>query len=177
MTAYREPLPTRTAGTLEQTAPAARNGCSGLVADCGCGLVAGLVLLGQAAARTEQQRLRAEASSRMARRAVDDYLVQVSQNTLLKSPGLQPLRKQLLESALKYYQEFVQKGGNDPELHAELAKAYFHVGNITKEVGDPKDALNAFLRAQDLYGRSPRLTHRTSLTVASWPGRTELPES
>ena len=43
----------------------------------------------------------------MARQAVDDYLTKVSESTLLRAPqpGLQPLRKELLEAALRYYQE------------------------------------------------------------------------
>ncbi len=81
----------------------------------------------------------------MVRCAVETYLVEVSQNTLLNSPGLQPLRKQLLDSALSYFQEFVQRGANDPDLQAELAQAYFHVGDITREVGTPEDCAQSFL--------------------------------
>ena len=79
----------------------------------------------------------------MARGAVEDYFVRVSEDTLLKSPlpGLQPLRKKLLESALKYYKEFIQQRGDDPRLRKELAQAYFRVGLITAETGKPADAL------------------------------------
>src|SRR5262249_32798586 len=127
----------------------------------------GLVLLGRAGARTEQQRRLAEenyaeaqrqgdlarANFQMARRAVDDYFVQVSESTLLRSPlpGLQPLRKQLLESALKYYQEFLRQGGDDPGLRAELAQAYFRVGSITDQIGSKAEAFEAFQRARELY--------------------------
>ena len=45
-----------------------------------------------------------------ARKAVDDYFVLVSEETLLNEPGMQPLRKRLLESALDYHQRFRQEG-------------------------------------------------------------------
>src|SRR5262249_40051154 len=68
------------------------------------GQSASLLLLGRANARTQEQRDLADRNFRRALRAVDDYLTQVSENRLLKSPlpGLQPLRKELLETALKY---------------------------------------------------------------------------
>ena len=111
-------------------------GAAALLLTTVAALVAGLILLGQAGARTERQRLRAEANyaeaqssdcADLARRAVDEYFVQVSENTLLKSPlpGLQPLRKQLLESALKYYKEFVQPGRRRPETQGGTGPGVF----------------------------------------------------
>ncbi len=58
-------------------------------------------------------------------RAVDRYLARVSQDELLRKPGLQELRKDLLELALKYYQEFAAEHESDPALRLELAKAHF----------------------------------------------------
>jgi tetratricopeptide (TPR) repeat protein/tRNA A-37 threonylcarbamoyl transferase component Bud32 len=157
--AYREPAGTRLARWGRRHRPLVA-GAAALLLTAVVALGVGLVLLGQASARTEQQRQLAEANFAeaqrqrdLARSAVDDYFVQVSENTLLKSPlpGLQPLRKQLLESALKYYQEFVRQGGDDPGLQAELAQAYFRVGSVTGEIGSKADALNAYQRARELY--------------------------
>src|SRR5262249_6565658 len=53
------------------------------------------------------QRRRAEGTLRQAHQAVNDYLTLVSENTLLAEPALEPLRKQLLTAALRYYQQFV----------------------------------------------------------------------
>jgi serine/threonine-protein kinase len=166
VTAYREPAATRLFRWGRRHRPLVA-GAAALLLTAVAALGVGMVLLGQAGARTEQQRQLAEANFaeaerqrdlaranfEMARRAVDDYFVQVSENTLLKTPqpGLQPLRKQLLESALKYYQEFVRQSGDDPKLKAELAQAYFRVGALTGEIGRKDDALDALLRARDLY--------------------------
>jgi serine/threonine-protein kinase len=164
--AYREPLPGRLLRWGRRHRPLVA-GAAALLLAAVVALGVGLILLEQAGARTEQQRQLAEANFveaqrqrdlaranfEMARRAVDDYFVQVSENTLLKSPqpGLQPLRKQLLESALKYYQEFVRQSGDDPELQGQLADAYYRVGRITAEIGSREDALRAFHRSRDLY--------------------------
>jgi serine/threonine-protein kinase len=124
------------------------------------GLTAGTALLTVlnrqirvASAEAHRQRDLARSNFQMARQAVDDYFVQVSENKLLKSDqqGLQPLREELLKSDLKYYQEFVRQTGDDPEVRAELAHAYFRVANITLETGSTGEARMAYLRAQELY--------------------------
>ena len=167
VTAFRDPAATRLArwGRRHRTLVA---GTAALLLTAVVALAAGLVLLGEARARTEQQRQLAgvnfaEAQRQrdlardnfqMARRAVDDYFVQVSESTLLNSPqrGLQPLRKQQLLSALKYYQEFLRQGGENPKLRAEVAQAYFRVATIARETEpDKANALTAFRRSRDLY--------------------------
>jgi serine/threonine-protein kinase len=164
--AYREPAAARLNRWGRRHRPLVA-GAAALLLTAVVALALGVVLLGQAGARTQQQRRRAEenfaeaqrqrdlarTNFQMARRAVDDYFVQVSESTLLKSPqpGLQPLRKKLLESALKYYQEFVRQDGDDPELRAQLGDAYYRVGRITAETGSRTEALSAFHRARDLY--------------------------
>jgi serine/threonine protein kinase/tetratricopeptide (TPR) repeat protein len=80
------------------------------------------------------QRDLAEANFRKACQAVDDQFTLVSQSTLFEVPGLQPLRKDLLESALKYYQEFLRQRPNDPVLQAEVAAAYFRLYQISKAI-------------------------------------------
>jgi hypothetical protein len=90
------------------------------------GLGVGTVLLGRANARTDAERRRAEAARaqaeenfRKARQAVDDYLTKVSESKLLNVPGLQPLRKELLDSARAYYEGFLRQRADDPGLRAE----------------------------------------------------------
>jgi serine/threonine protein kinase/tetratricopeptide (TPR) repeat protein len=121
-------------------------------------LAAGLVLLGRANTRIEEQRNLADENFREARRAVDDYLTRVSENRLLKSPvpGLQPLRKELLETALKYYQAFVAKRPDEPAVRSELARAYFRVGSIQEEVATKAEALRAYQASRGLWQRLVR---------------------
>ncbi len=88
----------------------------------------------------------AEENFQTARTAVQDYFTKVSENTLLKQQGradLRALRKELLDGALKYYNGFIIRHGNDPKLQSELADAYFRVGNITEEIGSKTSALES----------------------------------
>ena len=95
----------------------------------------------------------AKANLSRARAAVDDYLTTISENRLLNSqlPGLQPLRKELLTTALKYYEDFVRRHEDDADLRAELAAATLRVGEITDQVGAKAEAVQAFQKASSIY--------------------------
>ncbi len=84
-----------------------------------------------------QQRL-AEENFRQARQAVDRYYTLVSQGTLHDVPGMEVLRKQLLEAAVQYYEQFVDQRAKDPDLQAELAAAHNRVSQFYAELNSPK---------------------------------------
>ena len=113
----------------------------------------------------EREHQRAEANLIKARAAVDDYLTTVSESTLLRSslPGLQPLRGELLQTALRYYQGFVRENQDDPNLRFELAAATFRVGVITAEIDSQETGLRYLADARGLFQR----------LVADHPARTE----
>jgi serine/threonine-protein kinase len=104
-------------------------------------LSAATVLLTAANAREHQARTEAEDNYRLARRAVDRYHTAVSEEVLLNEPGMQPLRKQLLEAAKEFYDEFVRKHEQDPTLKAEQGKALFRLARITGEIGSEVEAI------------------------------------
>jgi eukaryotic-like serine/threonine-protein kinase len=86
-------------------------------------------------------RQRAEVNFQKARQAVDRYFTLVSQSDLLDEPGLQPLRKDLLEAALGYYQEFLDERAGDSGLKVELAAAYFRAGQVCHLIDRNDDAI------------------------------------
>ncbi len=99
-------------------------------------------------------RKEAETNFNMALKAVDDYLTSVSENTLFKlqdSVDIRGLRQELLNSALKYYKGFVNQRSHDPLLRRQLAHAYFRVGEITREVESPNQAIEAYREAQAIW--------------------------
>src|SRR5262249_30020195 len=55
----------------------------------------------------ERQRARARRTFEQARAAINDFCRRVSEGDPALLPGGHPLRKELLESALRYYQEFI----------------------------------------------------------------------
>ena len=122
----------------------------------GISLVASVaVVVIEGARRSEEgARKEAETNFKLAQGAVEDYLTNVSENTLLKeqdSVDMRTLRQDLLRSALEYYQRFVDQRRNDPLLRQQLAKAYFSVGQITQEIGSQQQAIDAFRRALGLW--------------------------
>src|SRR5262249_18703884 len=78
----------------------------------------------------ETQRKRAVKSEAKARAVVGVSLVKVTESQLLTAPGLQPLRRVLLTSALEFYEEYLKERGDDPTLMAELAATQVLIGRI-----------------------------------------------
>ncbi len=99
--------------------------------------------------KAKGEALRAEAHFRQAHEAVN-RLRQLSAD-LSKIPGTQPLRCQLLQTVLDYYQDFVNRRGDDPGLRRERADAQFDSAEIISDIGSRADALAAFRSAADLY--------------------------
>jgi serine/threonine-protein kinase len=164
--AYREPAPARAARWGRRHKPLMAAAAGLLVATVG-GLAAGLWAVDRERDRTvrerdekeialgvaQTQRDRADANFAQARQAVEDYFTAVSESRLLQSPqpGMQPLRKDLLETALRYYQRFVEQHHHDPALKADLARAYYRVGRITADIGPARDAEKAYRDSLALY--------------------------
>ena len=99
-------------------------------------------------------RREAELNFSMAQKAVDSYLTSVSENTLLNeqdSVDVRNLRHELLRSALKYYQQFVDQRSQDPRVRRELANAYFRVGEITREISSPQQAIESLRSAETIW--------------------------
>jgi serine/threonine protein kinase/tetratricopeptide (TPR) repeat protein len=116
------------------------------------------------AARSEAQTQRelAEANFQKARQAVDEYFTIVSESKLLDVPGMQPLRKELLEAALRYYQAMRNERADDPAVLADLVVAQLHVTNIYHELDRNDDSVAALESAVAL---AERLRHDYPLAV------------
>lgn len=121
-----------------------------------------------------RERDRAEENFREARDAVDRFYTKVSEEDLLKAEGLQPLRRDLLEQALGYYERFLQQRGDDPDFAFDAAVVTSHVASILAEVGDPVAALAHAERAahvfEAMHEAAPldeRVTERLAESLAS----------
>jgi serine/threonine protein kinase/tetratricopeptide (TPR) repeat protein len=99
----------------------------------------------------ERQRARAQANFDRARAAVDDSLGHISESQLKSVPGLQPLRRELLSSALRFYEDFVKERGDDPTLKAGLAAAQLRLAKIQHEIGAEPQAQLTLRQATTLY--------------------------
>jgi serine/threonine-protein kinase len=150
VTAYPERPLERLARWLRQNRSWTYSAIAGLASVCSVTTVALLVVDG---ARRSESAARQEAQTNfmMAQRAVNDYLTDVSEDTLLKeqdSLDLRGLRRQLLQNALEYYRQFVNQRSQDPRLKKDLANAYYRVGKITDEIGSVHEAAQALQAAR-----------------------------
>jgi serine/threonine protein kinase/tetratricopeptide (TPR) repeat protein len=130
-------------------------------------LVGGILATTSQAVRATRAERHAQAQRRQAHQTVNDYFTRVSESTLLQEPTLEPLRRQLLQAALSYYQGFVREQDDDPEMRAELAATYFRISMITMQFGADEDWLPAYEKgiavAEDLLSRKPDLASLQSL--------------
>ncbi len=92
----------------------------------------------------------AEENFRQAHEAVDEFCVRLGSDRLAAVPGSQTVRRELLEAALKYYEQFLARRGNDPALTAEMAGIHRRLGMINTSVGRRKDALAGLERSREI---------------------------
>jgi serine/threonine-protein kinase len=105
------------------------------------------------AAKVEAARQRDEAAAnyRLARRAVDRYHTEVSEDVLLNEPGMEPLRRRLLEAAREFYARFVAERATDPDVKAELGRALYRLAQITADVDGPAKAIDLHKQALAIF--------------------------
>jgi tetratricopeptide (TPR) repeat protein len=101
--------------------------------------------------QAELQRRRAEENFRKARQAIDNYVVSVRDSKLLSEATYQPLRKELIESTLVYYREFVEQYQGDPTLQSDLGLSYVRIGEITSGIGSKDQACQSFQKGVEVY--------------------------
>jgi serine/threonine-protein kinase len=143
VSAYRDPVSDCLArwGRRHRTAAAS---LAVLLLTAVAGLSVGTILI-------SRERAKAESSFRQARQAVDDYFTTISESKLLNVPGLQPLRKELLERARRYYQGFLQQRGSDAAVRAETAATYYRLADITGQISNKEDAIAQYSQALIAY--------------------------
>jgi tetratricopeptide (TPR) repeat protein/serine/threonine protein kinase len=122
------------------------------------------VLISRERAEAVRQKNQAEENFRMAKEAIDGFYTKVSESDLFDQPGAQPLRKQLLEDARKFYERILQQqqqqqNGGAPNLRAELAATYFRVWQIDVATNRYSDGMVAWRKgldiAEELYRENP----------------------
>ena len=108
------------------------------------GMLTGFVL-------TRRELDRARSSAVWARQSVNQFFNRVRKERLFRQPGLDPLRKSLLEDARQFYEGFIADSSNDRRLRPELAAAYTFLAQITAELEAPDHAVGTFQQAAALW--------------------------
>ncbi len=113
----------------------------------------------------------ADANFARARKAVDDSFTIVSESKLLNVPGLRALRADLLDSSMRFYEEFLRERSDDPSLRNDMLRTQLRVADVLRELGRTKEANEAYEAAisgceQALRDRPDDLDLRTGLADA-----------
>jgi eukaryotic-like serine/threonine-protein kinase len=118
-----------------------------------------------------REKLRADENLAKARQVVKQYLVKTTQNPRLRAADLSSLRKELLATAIPFYEEFVKQAQDDQDLEAERARAFGELALVRQETGDPRRALAdteqrlaIYQRLAAAYPKDPRYRHEVANT-------------
>jgi tetratricopeptide (TPR) repeat protein len=86
-----------------------------------------------------------------AEKAVEDYLDGIESNQRLKEADFFDLRKQLLTSAIPFYEGFVKQKPGDATLEAKRGRAYARLAELRRPLGDQEQALADYRQAQAIF--------------------------
>jgi tetratricopeptide (TPR) repeat protein len=116
-------------------------------------------------------RRRAERHYHAAREAVDQMLTRVADERLADVPQMEPVRRELLEQAVQFYQDFLEEDSADPAVRQETGRAYRRLAAIYNMLGPEERVEDNTRRAVTLFEK----------LVAEFPGnpdyRQDLEES
>ncbi|MDB4777905.1 serine/threonine-protein kinase [bacterium] len=93
------------------------------------------------AAIANREKIRSESHFKQARDAVNQFFDTVSQQRLLNEPGLLPLRKELLKTALEYHKQFVGEYADDEKVRFEYASSLYRINEIEGQIGGGQNLL------------------------------------
>ena len=96
--------------------------------------------LATANTRLDVARTRAEENFQAANDAVEKYLVNVTQNERLKESDFSDLRKELLESAIPFFEKLKDQKPGDEKVEASRANGFFRLASIQFQTGDLKES-------------------------------------
>ncbi len=118
----------------------------------------------RARGEAEQKRDEAHANLQTALAAVDQFLKRVGKEQLKDIPLMEGLRRELLEDALSFYQQFYERNADDPQITTMTVEALKQVSLIHRLLGDPvsgaeteKQRIRVLQNSLDQYPGDPTI--------------------
>ena len=106
-----------------------------------------------------KQRELASANLQRALEVVDQMLMRVADERLGAIPGTEPVRQELFQDALRFYESFFEQIPDDPKLQLGMAQAWWRIGslhycfsNFTQAQAARQEAIH---RWEDLHAANP----------------------
>jgi serine/threonine-protein kinase len=123
-------------------------------------LIATLAILIVKNAGIRREAAAKDAALATARQAVDQMLMRVANYKLSNMPLGHPLRKALLQDALRFYEGLLPQAGGDIALRMDLASVLQNIGLIQRELGQFDDAIRSYERGieyiESIVDRDPQ---------------------
>jgi serine/threonine-protein kinase len=168
--AYREPWTVRAGRWVRRHRTKVTGAVAAVAAAAAC-LAVATVLLAAANRREREakdavtrerdevntQKERADRNLASARKAVEDFCVNVAADSRLNQADLSGLRKKLLEGAVSYYDEFIQQKGDDADLQVDRGRAYWSLAFLRAELGQTDQAIADYTRTRTIFAELARL--------------------
>jgi tetratricopeptide (TPR) repeat protein len=110
-------------------------------------------LLTAANQRERQAKNREKHNYLLARRAVDEFLKNMARDPRLREHDLEGLRRDLLQAAANFCDEFVRESSNDPDVLAEQGRVCQQLGFITQEIASKNQAIELYQQAVNIFDR------------------------
>lgn len=107
-----------------------------------------VVLLTAANNREREARGQADYNFGLAQGAVEGFLTRVGEDPRLRAHALEPLRRDLLESARGFHEHLIRQKPTDPQLRWRRALAYLRLAYIEDEIGSKSRAISLLQEAQ-----------------------------
>jgi eukaryotic-like serine/threonine-protein kinase len=102
-----------------------------------------------AEARRQQQL--AEEGHQDARQVLDEFCNRLIDGRLSRLPGTGPVRRDLLQAGLRYYEQFLRQREDDPEARRDVADAHFRLGALHAAIGEKPVARAEYRAALEMY--------------------------
>ncbi len=102
-------------------------------------------------AQTEIAKQQIDLRYRIAKEAVDTYLLRVTQDERLDHPSFRQLRQSLLEAALPYYDQLHEISPTDEQSRSARAETLNQLGTVKHELGRFDESLTSFEESAKLF--------------------------
>ena len=103
-------------------------------------------------AHAQQQSERAETNLRTAMDAVNKLLTRVGDEKLRDVPQMEELRREILDDARQFYEDFLKENSQDPSVQLETARILLRLEQMQADLGHAVDGTAAWLRALKMLG-------------------------
>jgi tetratricopeptide (TPR) repeat protein len=105
----------------------------------------------QARDQAEKNLELAQQNFALAQKAVEGTTTRIAEDSRLRESDLHRLRRDLLASAVPYYEDFVRQQSDDPKLQAQRGRAYWRLAFIRHEMGENIQAATDYERMRSIF--------------------------